>query len=298
NGTPAITDGTNTWNVTATGTMQVGPFADASSINLTLEHGTDATCDVDMGTYTYTCPIPPVNDNICNVIDLTVLDASTSGTTAGDAYTTVDATDETNETIPSCFNGTIDGSVWFSFTAPTSGEVQVTTDITGGTLNDTEIAVYMASAVNCADFSSLPTPVACAQDGGTMVTLNGVINFNGSTNPLLIAGETYYVQVDAGSATQGTFGIEIIDTYTTRVDKNENINFNYFPNPVNHNLLNLQANKPIYSIEIFNMLGQKVVYLTPETNEYTVKMHELASGNYIVKVMIGETLKVIKIVKE
>ncbi|WP_281756616.1 hypothetical protein, partial [Neptunitalea chrysea] len=56
NGTPAITDGTNTWTVTATGTMQVGPFADASSVNLTLEHGTDATCDVDMGTYTYTCP--------------------------------------------------------------------------------------------------------------------------------------------------------------------------------------------------------------------------------------------------
>ncbi|WP_281756571.1 choice-of-anchor J domain-containing protein, partial [Neptunitalea chrysea] len=56
NGSPSITDGTNTWPVTATGTMQVGPFADASSVNLTLEHGTDATCDVDMGTYTYTCP--------------------------------------------------------------------------------------------------------------------------------------------------------------------------------------------------------------------------------------------------
>ncbi|OIQ29006.1 MAG: hypothetical protein BM564_07260 [Bacteroidetes bacterium MedPE-SWsnd-G2] len=51
-----VTDGTDTWAVSGTGVLQVGPFADGSSVDLTLTH-TDAECDLALGTFSNTCPI-------------------------------------------------------------------------------------------------------------------------------------------------------------------------------------------------------------------------------------------------
>ncbi|WP_281756520.1 choice-of-anchor L domain-containing protein, partial [Neptunitalea chrysea] len=104
NGTPAITDGTTTWPVNNTGAMQVGPFADASSVNLTLEHGTDITCDVDMGTFTYTCPFictPTTYNTIavnadCNntqfYVDIDITDLGNGTPTITDGTTTWNVT--------------------------------------------------------------------------------------------------------------------------------------------------------------------------------------------------------------
>lgn len=145
--------------------------------------------------------IPP-NDNACGAIPLTV-----GIIPPGDTYSNFAATAEPNEPVASCFNGGIDGSVWFTFIAPASGEVEVSTDIAGGTLTDTELAVYDAPT-DCADLTTFAAELGCGQDEGVVVGFNSIVNLTGLT-----AGNTYYIQVDTwGGAPQGTFGISVIDT--------------------------------------------------------------------------------------
>lgn len=52
NGTPYISNGNNTWPVTATGLMSVGPFASGSSVTLVLQYGFTGTL---LGSFTYEC---------------------------------------------------------------------------------------------------------------------------------------------------------------------------------------------------------------------------------------------------
>ncbi|NQX84703.1 MAG: fibronectin type III domain-containing protein [Flavobacteriaceae bacterium] len=142
---------------------------------------------------------PPVNDNICDAIEIIV-----DVTSQGDAFSNVNSTAQAGEPVASCFNSDIDGSVWFWFTAPVSGNVRVTTDIAGGTLTDTEIAVYEAPT-DCLNVGTMGAELGCAQDGGTVVVYNSVLDLSDLT-----AGATYYIQVDRwGSASNGTFGLEV-----------------------------------------------------------------------------------------
>jgi hypothetical protein len=145
--------------------------------------------------------VPPANDDLCNATALTV-GAGCSGTPNGD---NTDATLEANEPVGSCFVSP-DISVWFSFVAPPSGAVEISTDIdVSGTNDDTEIALYDLTGGNCADLTGL-TALDCDQDGGTVVGLgfNSIINYAGLT-----VGNTYYVQVSGYQGLEGTFCIEV-----------------------------------------------------------------------------------------
>ena len=148
----------------------------------------------------------PSNDNVCDAIPLTV-----GATSAGDAYTNVNSTAETDEPEGDCFNGGINGSVWFTFEAPASGEVEISTDILGGTMNDSEIALYEAPS-DCNDLTTFGTELECDQDGGDIVGSGYMSIIEADA---LVPGDTYYIQVDRyeglGSV-DGTFGIEVKDT--------------------------------------------------------------------------------------
>ena len=283
-GTPSITDGTTTWPIAAVGVVNVGPFADGSSVSLTVLHGSDATCDLPLGSFTYTCPA--VNDNLCNAITLSV-----NATSSGSAYNNVGATAETNEPVAACFNGGINGSVWFSFVAPASGEVNVTTDVAGATLTDTEIAVYDSTGVTCSDLSTLGTALGCDQDGGTTINFNSFVNVSGLT-----AGNTYYVQVDMwGGTPNGSFGIEVAEVLSS--DSFDNNSFVAYPNPVK-DIFNISYSSEISSVRIINLLGQEVISTEVNATSTQIDMSQLSSGAYIVNVTVGDTIKTIKVVKQ
>ena len=99
------------------------------------------------------------------------------------------ASEESNEPVPGCFDSGINGSVWFDFTAPQNGEVDITTDLSGGSLDDTEIAVYQAPG-DCSDLSTLGAEIGCDQDIDFGNYLSEV-NLTGLT-----PGDNYYIQVD------------------------------------------------------------------------------------------------------
>jgi len=150
------------------------------------------------------------NDNFCDAISLTVGALNTPGDCgAAFPYDNTAATIEASEPLPVCFSdGTLEASVWFTFTAPASGYVTATTDITGSVNTDTQIAVYEYTGPACpASDLTLLTEVGCDDDGGTIVNFNSVI-----TNLVVTPGGTYYVQVDGWQGTAGAFCLDIYET--------------------------------------------------------------------------------------
>ncbi len=255
-----------------------------------------ANCETDgyslwTGPITFTTgALPPANDNLCDATSINVGD-----TAAGNAYSLEAATAQASEPVPSCFNGGINGSVWFSFVAPASGLVSVTTDVTGGTLTDSEIAVYAADGVDCFNPATLGAALGCDQDGGTDVTYNSTINFTAET--ALTGGATYYVQVDRwGTATPGTFGLRVTDLALGTGNFNDK-GFSFYPNPVK-DVLNLSYDTNISAVTVTNLLGQTVLNADYNTNSVKVNMTGLAAGTYIVKVTANNLVKTIKVIKE
>lgn len=147
----------------------------------------------------------PINDDVCNAIDLEV------GATCTSLYSNVGATIEEDEPVGTCFESPIGQTVWFTFTAPQSGRATVTTDFDEGTLKDTELAVYEAPT-NCNLLNTLGQEIGCDEDGGEIG--DGYL----STLKLedLVPGNTYFVQVNGFKNfgepfSEGTFCIEVRD---------------------------------------------------------------------------------------
>ncbi len=142
----------------------------------------------------------PANDDLCDAIPLIL-----ESTSASDEYLNMGATAEYNEPNGACWGGGDNAqmTVWFYFEAPSSGNVTVTTNFYGGSLNNTQLAIYEAPQ-DCTDLLTLGAQVGCGEDEDG--SLKARITTTGLT-----AGETYYIQVDGYSAVSGTFGIEVRD---------------------------------------------------------------------------------------
>lgn len=143
----------------------------------------------------FTTAAPPANDGATGAVALTV-----DGTCSGAIYTNVNANHNPNEPFPNCNllnNG--EHSVWFSFVAPASGAVKISTDGSNGTLTDTKIGLFSATSVT--DYSTF-TQLACDDDNG----VNGDGYYSTIYATDLSPSQTYYVQVDGSDATStGTF---------------------------------------------------------------------------------------------
>ena len=234
-----------------------------------------------------TLPTPPVNDNLCNATALTL------GIPTGITQTLIGATAQTSEPVPACFNTGINGSVWYSFIAPTSGTVEVTTDFAGGTLGngDTEISVYSATGVTCADLTTLAANLGCDQDGGTTVGFSSFLSVSGLT-----AGNTYYIQVDRwGTAAAGTFGIQVSEVLSSNIF--DTSHFVAYPNPIK-DILYLSYNSAITKVSIVNLIGQEVLNNNFNGNDVQVNMTSLSAGAYIVNITADNIIHTIKVIKE
>src|SRR5690625_4473282 len=97
------------------------------------------------------------------------------------------------------------------------------------------------------------------------------------------------------------FTIEVVSQadaeHLLGVESQEFINFSFHPNPVGE-LLNLRAGMPIEQVEIYNLLGQKVLQTQPQTLEAVLDMDRLQSGVYLMNVQINGSTKTFKVVKK
>jgi hypothetical protein len=278
-GTPSISNGTTTWPVSAIGVVNVGPFASGSSVTLTLLHGSDVTCNLPLGTLTYSCP--PANDDCANAIALT------PGGVFGDndiVGTNAAATASAGETAPGCASY-LGGDVWYSAVVPASGSLTFELNTSVGGITDGAGAVYSGT---CGSLVLL----GCNDSASSDPNDQPLVTVTGRT-----PGEVLYFRVwEYGNNAFGTF---LVSTYDASLSSGsfDNANFSAYPNPVK-DVLNVSYTSDISSVKIINMLGQEVISKNINATSSQIDMSQLSAGTYIVNVTVGDTIKTLKVVKQ
>jgi len=243
-GTPSISNGTTTWPITSIGNVQVGPFANGTSSNsLAILHGSDSSCDLPLGTFSYSCP--PSNEECTGAIALTP-----GGTFATYPQNgTILAATTTAGLIPSC-QTSFSADVWYSVVIPASGSITIETQATAtNTMTDSVVAVFSGTC-------GALTQVGCDDDLGTGAM--SLLSLTGQT-----VGATLYVGVwkyatAAPTAANSGFQISAYDASLSTNSFNS-VAFSYYPNPVK-NTLNLSYSENILDVSVYNLLGQQVIF--------------------------------------
>jgi hypothetical protein len=69
-----------------------------------------------------------------------------------------------------------------------------------------------------------------------------------------------------------------------------------YPNPVNDKL-NISANDKISKVLMYDLLGTKILEITPQSNNSQIDLHGMPPGTYILKIKTGNRLELHKILK-
>ena len=84
---------------------------------------------------------------------------------------------------------------------------------------------------------------------------------------------------------------------TASVFKNELVNITMYPNPTSSKL-NISAATTIKSIEIYNVLGKQVMNLTVNNTSKSIDVSNLATGVYLIKYQVENTIGTSKFIKQ
>jgi len=91
--------------------------------------------------------------------------------------------------------------------------------------------------------------------------------------------------------------VSVIEDSSLSVKELSAFNFSIFPNPVK-NVLNISAAKTIDKIEIYNVLGKRVLNKEVGLKQGNISVSHLNKGIYIAKVAVGGIIGTYKIVKQ
>jgi hypothetical protein len=116
-----------------------------------------------------------------------------------------------------------------------------------------------------------------------------------------LASGIYYVEfISNGSSTSYLYPYTFLIQNTLSLDENiVSENILAYPNPFS-NQLSIEANEPIYKVEIYNLLGQLVKifeFNNPNGTTVNLDLEEIAQGNYIAKVTSEYSINTIKLIK-
>ncbi len=109
------------------------------------------------------------------------------------------------------------------------------------------------------------------------------------------AGQDYYVVLTNGAHdTQITINGVV---NTTGVSDQSIEGLSMYPNPVN-DVLTVNAPENMKEINVFNIAGQRILHLTPDSTRLNIDTADWATGTYVVKVMTDDQVGVYHIMKE
>ncbi len=228
-----------------------------------------------------TPPPPPANDECANAISITP--AATLEQSLVDG-TISSATGSQGVPAPGCA-GYTGGDVWYTVAIPASGNLTIETapSLAGVTGFDSGLAVYAGACGNL-------TLVSCDDDGADTGNYSR-ITLTGRT-----PGEVVYVRVwEYLNDEAEPFSIGAYDSSLSAPSFDAS-GLRAYPNPV-RDILNISYTMTIDSVEIFNLLGQRVSVKAVNQNALELNVSDLPSGTYLVKVNAqggSETLKVLK----
>lgn len=102
--------------------------------------------------------------------------------------------------------------------------------------------------------------------------------------------------VDTGSNAPQGLPFQMYGTEVLSVNDNTLEGFSFYPNPTN-NILNINANKNIQSVALYNLLGQEVLTSTIEATSSEISLSGLSAGTYIMKVTVDGQTGTFKVMK-
>ncbi|WP_318641038.1 fibronectin type III domain-containing protein [Flavobacterium ardleyense] len=111
----------------------------------------------------------------------------------------------------------------------------------------------------------------------------------------LNSGTTYYAVLTENDCRSLPFAV-LVTVQLGIADQTMN-GLTYYPNPV-QNQVNINYSEDITSISIFNLVGQKVMNVTPNASNVILDMSSLAAGTYLIHVNAHTASKMIKLIKK
>ena len=168
-----------------------------------------------------------------------------------------------------------------------------------GVILEGSLTTATASVTSPAGYTSVTFYTADSEDAvETDLTLvdwfdNQCVPENDATIPV-VAGQAYYVYV---ANTGGISDVVIDGTFYLGANDNQIEGFTFAPNPAN-NVVTLSSVELIEQVELYNVLGQKVVSLQANALTQQVDVSSLATGTYIMQVTVNGKLGTYKLIKE
>ncbi|MEE1897566.1 choice-of-anchor L domain-containing protein [Flavobacterium rakeshii] len=130
---------------------------------------------------------------------------------------------------------------------------------------------------------------------------DNVSNTNDINTPLpittlLVDGATYYASQTINGI-ESVYRLAVTVHFSLDIASQTFISLTYYPNPVS-NILTLSNANTISTVEVYNLLGQKVFANNFSNTEIQIDLSNLETGIYMVKVSSLETQKTIRIQKQ
>ncbi len=90
--------------------------------------------------------------------------------------------------------------------------------------------------------------------------------------------------------------IHIVEGSTLSVNEHRIPSISIYPNPVRYSFT-INSKVDINSVEIFNLFGQRVLSVYPNSMHSKINIANLTAGTYFAKIISGDYSKAIKVVK-
>ena len=164
------------------------------------------------------------------------------------------------------------------------------------TVNALPTVAAITGTTTLATFAT--TTLASASTGGVWSSSDeavATVNPNGVVTGISMGAATItYTVTSGGCSNSQSVLVGVSALGTTDFDS---ASLSFYPNPTNDNLY-LNYKEAISGVEMYNLLGQKVLEVHPNATFATLNVSNLSGGTYFVKITSGEFFTTIKVVKK
>ena len=253
-------------NTTATAETAMGAFLPNQSYTLYVQTDCDAgDLSVFASTDFMVPPTPPANDDCVDAIALECATTVTGSTT--------DASDSGGSASP---------DVFYTYTGSGVEEIITLSLCDGATDYDSRLRVFDDGCVLVSEIAE--NDDSCGLQSEVMFTSDGTT--------------TYTVMVEGfGAGSVGNYSLAVSCEEVLSVQDNSIEGFTFFPNPA-ENVLNINAQREVQNITMFNLVGQKVMEVDMNATSSTLDVSGLSKGTYVMQVISNGQTGTFKVIKK